>query len=125
MQRVASAEGRRVARVSNYLNKQDVFFKLRTWPAWLQAIALQQHRNRRDRFALFYFLRMNGLDPAIAASWCLMIDYVRGAPEQGNYDRNALSDQDALYAMDDRELVRRSRNKAFMDMTVGRSVRPQ
>jgi len=62
----------REARVWNFLNAQDDFFPIRSWPAWLQDIALSEHRNNRDRYNYFFFLVANGLQPTLAGEWTLM-----------------------------------------------------
>lgn len=60
----------REARLWNYLNRQDdIFWPIRLWPIWVQRIALKDHKGNRDRFAMFFFLVSNGLDPKRAVFW--------------------------------------------------------
>jgi len=67
---------RRQARLSNYYNSvQDVFWPLRDWPVYLQKIALQAHKQRRERFRFFQFLVFNGLSPGWAATFVQLHDY--------------------------------------------------
>lgn len=94
MKRVAPLSPRE-ARLWNYLARGDEFFSIREWPAFLQEMALLEHKNNRERFTLFFFLTGNGLNPTQAADWIQLAD-VRMKPNgtpgfiSGVYDPQAL-----------------------------------
>jgi len=90
----------REARLWNYFNtKQDWFFPIREWPTWVQRIALKEYKGNRDRFAMYFFLVSNGLEPKKAIFWISSKDvnpkplimngeqiYPAGWLERGDYD---------------------------------------
>lgn len=81
---------REQARWSNYLNKQDWFYPLRSWPDFLRDLALKCHKNNRERYTLFFFLVGNGLDPQLAGRWCIGNDYtLDSGPISKGYDASA------------------------------------
>jgi hypothetical protein len=73
-----SAEGRRIARIRNYLNKQDLFWSYREWPEWARITVTKAHKRNSERYNLFVFLTMNGLNPEHAARWARMTDVRNG-----------------------------------------------
>lgn len=80
----------REARVWNYLNKDMLpFWQIRDWPEWLQRLAMEKHKDNRQRYNFFFFLVANGLDPSLASEWTLMTDVVNGNPISTGYDNVA------------------------------------
>jgi hypothetical protein len=77
-----------------FFNRQDLFWPLYKWPSWARDAILKEHKNNRDRYALFVFLTLNGLPPDIAGHWVLSHHRrgrvgQRGNLVQGIYDDNA------------------------------------
>lgn len=92
------AERRRVARVVNYLNRQDDFFSLREWTStsggltatlWTRGAILKGHKTNRERFNLAYWLLGNGLRPGLVEDWVFIQDVRDGHIIQGEYDTTA------------------------------------
>jgi len=73
----------REARVWNFLNAGRDFFPIRSWPTWLQDLALSEHKNNRDRFNYFFFLVSNGMNPVLAGQWTLQTDAHNGMALSG------------------------------------------
>lgn len=82
-------EMRRQGRVGRYVDESDIFWRISFWPAWARGILMQAHSSNRDRFALFFFLVANGMDPLVAGSWVLMTDAVGGIIKSWGYDNQA------------------------------------
>lgn len=71
------AEEGRVLRIAEFLNSnewKDLFWPISVWPAWVRAITFKQHKRNRERYALFFFLVVNGLHPQSASQIVLMSD---------------------------------------------------
>jgi len=64
----------REVRLIEYFHGQDFFFRLGSWPPYLQDMILLPHKDNRQRFTLFFFLTGNGLDPDTAATWVKGLD---------------------------------------------------
>lgn len=117
----------RETRLIEYLHTQDVFFRFGDWPRYIRDIMLKPHKNNRERYTLFFFFVANGLEPATAAEWTLLIDYRRpaggGAPREirGGYDLSAQQHMIQMIRQVEQETFFRG-NKAMMDMTLGRVV---
>jgi len=79
----------RAARVWNYYNRQDIFYKIRDWPKWVQDLMLLEHRKNRDRYQLFFFFASNGLPPSECALWTLCTDVKQGGIVTAGYDDSA------------------------------------
>lgn len=119
---------REQARWSNYLNKQDWFFPLRTWPDFLQDLALKCHKNNRERFTLFFFLVGNGLEPQLAGRWCIANDYtIDSGPISKGYDASAYKQVEQMKAqtllLPGAPGAMFQGNKKIMDMATGRVIK--
>lgn len=79
----------RSARVWNFFNNVSDWWKISTWPGYLQTMALKEHKSYRDRYRLFLFFVGNGLDPMTAYHWVVMRDYVDGDLKWEAYDASA------------------------------------
>jgi len=115
----------RQARLWNYLNGQDVFWPIRSWPNYLQDMALEAHKKRRSRFRLFQFLVFNGLSPGWAATWIQMRDYVKGEAVLDNTwtDKHIKHIVDMFRQLQDGTLFSNNAGNAMIfDMTDGRVV---
>lgn len=62
------------------LEAADVFYPVRTWPVRYRRLFYSNHLNYLERYDLFKFYWLNGMDPDMAASWTLA---------RGGYDRSA------------------------------------
>ena len=80
----------REARLWNFFQKQDDFWRIEEWPEYIKIIALKYQRNNRERYTFWFFLVGNGLDPNIASEWVLSIDFRQGNLVRGIYDESAL-----------------------------------
>jgi len=70
----------RETRVWNYLNRQLDWYRLSAWPVWIAKLALKEHKTNRDRYSLFFFWTVNGMNPDQAGALLLVTDV-----EQGRY----------------------------------------
>lgn len=70
-------EDKRQTRVWNHLQEGEVFFPIREWPEWARIVMLKTPaaRTRTERYSLFHFFVMNGLDPGLAADVSMLYDY--------------------------------------------------
>jgi len=62
------------ARIWNYLNGQDEFYPIRKWPGWARHLAIREEKGNKDRFELYRWLVVNGLNPETAKDWARMRD---------------------------------------------------
>lgn len=93
----------REARMWNSMNRGAVFYPIRLWPTEMQELWLANHRNNEQRFKLFVFWVMNGMDPRVAGSHILATDTApNGLYRAEGYDAAAWRHKD--------DLVRRARD---------------
>lgn len=114
------AEARRLARVRNWFNSGEDFFKLREWPDYLQQMALKKHKSYRERYRLFLFFVANGLNPSQALNWVSLKDVVNGDLVFETYDAAAWAQMQAAYNDARSGKIYVGRN--WFDMTLGRVV---
>jgi len=113
----------RETRVWNYLNKHLDWYRVSTWPRWIIGLALKEHKNNRDRYSLFFFWTVNGMDPEQAAMHLLMTD-VQGGRYTQTYGYDASAQRQVM------QLVLQCRDgtlfvpgKRYWDMSKGEVVR--
>jgi len=58
-----------------YLDRQDIFWKISLWPVWAQTDILLPHKNDSEMYNLFFFLNANGLLPGLCKQWIMGMDY--------------------------------------------------
>jgi len=106
----AGPRNQREARMWNRMNEGKVFYPIRLWPTDMQLLWLKDHRNNGDRFQLFLFWVMNGMDPRMAGNHILATDTAAGGLylAQG-YDGAAWRHKD--------DLVRRARDGVLKGKT--------
>ncbi len=112
-------ETKREARLWNFFNSGDLFYKINTWPLWAQNAMLLSHKKRNRRYDLMKFLSYNGLDPGIAAIWVQANDYRYNQLILETYDRNAI--QDFIRITDEAYGARLI--GSYFDMREGRVIR--
>lgn len=114
-------EDLRILRVFDYFDSGEDFYKIRDWPRYVREMALQRHKNYRDRYRLFLFFVANGLDPHTAYEWVCVRDYVNGKPIYEVYDASANQQMNAAIkaAQDGTLLVGRQ----WFDMRLRRVVK--
>jgi len=89
----------RQARLRDYLNNQQLtgWWPLSEWPSWAVPIALKEHKTGEDRYDLFFFLGVNGMDPEQVVAIVTAADVDQGYRlVPGVYDRNAWRHIDQL-----------------------------
>lgn len=86
--------GAREARLWNWLRKEtrELFYEIDTWPESMQRIALQEHKENKQRFALLHFLIENGCAPGVAMGWMMAKDVQNGKIIAYGYNNGALRD---------------------------------
>lgn len=110
----------RSARLWNFFNTGEDFYKIQTWPNYVAAMALKAHKNYRERYRLFLFFVANGIAPEVAYYWVCMRDYENGEPVYEAYDASANAQMNAQ--------IQAARNgsifngKSWFDMHLGRVV---
>lgn len=110
----------RSARLWNFFNSGEDFFKIVEWPTYLRAMALKAHKNYRERYRLYLFFVANGLDPVLAYYWVNARDYAEGGLKFEPYDASANSQMNAqIKATHEGRIFRRAN---WFDMTLGRVV---
>jgi len=111
----------REARVWNYLNQTEEWWPIHTWPAYIQTLCLERHKRNRERFTMMFFFLANGLEPAVAASWTLMTDVIRGVPISHGYDDAAIRQVHQIQTQHATGSLYRD-SKLMYDMVLGRVV---
>jgi len=67
-------EDARRLRMTDFYERQDLFFPFSTWPPMYQRMALSNHLSNRDEYLIFNFWISNGLSPDIARVWLQLRD---------------------------------------------------
>lgn len=111
----------REARVMNYVNSSDKFFRTIEWPLWAQRLLLKEHKKRNERFNLYYFLIANGLYPGTAIVWSTMTDVVNRRAVSMGYDADALRDVKGLLTKTHAGVIPNGRKRVY-DMQLRRPV---
>lgn len=63
-----------------WVDDLDLLHPFRTWPRYLQDMMRIRHKNRQQRFKLFVFFWVNGVEPSVAKFLVM---------NRGQYDRQA------------------------------------
>lgn len=77
-----------------FLDTQDIFFRISLWPLWAQRLVLLKHKSDSQMFNLFFFLNANGLTPGYCRGWIIAYDYdwQRKTLINGEYSQKELVD---------------------------------
>lgn len=122
----------REARVFNYGRSEELreqFWPIDFWPTYIQLLWLKAHLTYKDRWTLYRFFVLNGLDPALAGSWTLLTDVARDPVNGGytlisqNYDRAAWEHIASMQSISlEEHRAPESGNFVYWDISEGRSV---
>jgi hypothetical protein len=108
----------RSARVWNFFNSGEDFWRISAWPAYVREMCLKPHKAYRERYRLFLFFVANGVEPVLAYYWVCIRDIDYGRPVYESYDASANAQMNAMIA-DARSGKIYSKAKWF-DMHLGR-----
>lgn len=75
------------------LDQSDIFYPVATWPVTYRRLFYKPKLNYRQRYILFLFFWLNGMQPQSAAHWVL----ARGI-RMGNYEARHISHLRSLVA---------------------------
>jgi len=114
----------------NSLNDGEFFWPISQWPQWAQFNQLCSHRDRNQRYNLFFFLVGNGLSPELASDWCLATHYNASTKKwvsfgPNAYDRDAHIDQAGMiekYYDREKKDPFFKQTKWMLDMTINKIV---
>jgi len=110
----------RSARLWNFFNSGEDFYKIALWPKYLREMALKAHKPYRERYRLFLFFVANGLDPKQAYYFICMRDFVDGEPVYEAYDASANAQMNAQIQATVNGTIFNGRS--WYDMHLGRVV---
>lgn len=65
------------------LNEADIFPTFNSWPLLWKNLFVKRHKNNNERYRLFAFFYLNGMEPFQAKKWVLI---------HGGYDFSAQND---------------------------------
>lgn len=65
------------------LQKEDIFYDFNTWPLLWKNMFVKRHKTNNERYRMFAFFFLNGMEPFEAKKWTLI---------HGGYDATAVND---------------------------------
>lgn len=122
---LAEMDGPREALYTYFRWEQDVFYPINKWPAWARELMIgTPHRKGNERYNLWVFFVLNGLNPDIAGHWVLSNSVSRDGKRliHGDYDRKAREQVFKQLPKQLREKHLGARDKEVFDMELGRPV---
>lgn len=102
--------------IAEDLQAADIFYPLHDWPIFWRRLFFKRHKLNSERYRLFAFLYLNGMDPVHCAYWVL---YHQTYDDAATRDINRLASK--LKEEDPKTIERMNRNHVY-DMVLRRVI---